>query len=249
MTGQPAGTPGDEPMKVGLAISDLMTGMYATTAILAALEHRNISGKGQFIDMSLLDCMVAINSYQAVNYFLSGQVPTRMGNAHSNMVPYQVFKCRKGDVIVAVGNDTQFRAFCRVIGLEPLGTDPLFATAGQRNRNRAALIRQLAAALSMQTMEEWVVQLEAANVPCGPIYTMQQVFENPQVRHREMKVSLPHANGVNAPGVANPIRFSETPIKYEHSAPALGEHTHRVLTEKLGLSKAQLAALEDKGVI
>lgn len=249
MTGQPEGTPGDEPMKVGIAISDLLTGMYATTAILAALEHRNVSGEGQYIDMSLLDCMVTISSYQAINYFLSGKVPTRMGNAHSNMVPYQVFKCREGDVIVAVGNDSQYRALCRVIGMEALGSDPRFATAGQRNRNRAQLIPQIAAALLERTMEEWVEQLEAANVPCGPIHTLQQVFENPQVRHREMQISLPHANGVMAPGVANPMRFSGTPIRYCRSAPALGEHTSSVLAEKLGLSQGQIAALKDKGVI
>lgn len=249
ITGQPEGTPGDEPMKVGIAISDLLTGMYATTAILAALEHRNVSGEGQYIDMSLLDCVVTINSYQAINYFLSGKVPTRMGNAHSNMVPYQVFKCREGDVIVAVGNDSQYRALCRVIGLEALGSDPQFATAGQRNRNREQLIPRIAAAMMERSMEEWVAQLEAANVPCGPIHTMQQVFQDPQVRHREMQISLPHANGVMAPGVANPMRFSGTPIRYGRAAPTLGEHTDSVLAEKLGLSQAQIAALKEKGVV
>ena len=249
MTGQPEGTPGDEPMKVGIAISDLLTGMYATTAILAALEHRNVSGDGQYIDMSLLDCVVSINSYQAINYFLSGKVPARMGNAHSNMVPYQVFKCREGDLIVAVGNDMQYRALCRVIGLEALGSDPQFATAAQRNRNRAELIPQIAIALMTQTMEEWVELLETANVPCGPIHTMQQVFEDPQVQHREMKISLPHTNGVMAPGVANPMRFSDTPIRYGRSAPTLGEHTTSVLKEKLGLSEVQIAALKDRGVV
>ena len=249
ITGQPDGTPGDEPMKVGIAISDLLTGMYATTAILAALEHRHVSGSGQHIDMALLDCVVAISSYQAINHFLSGKIPRRMGNAHSNMVPYQVFYCKEGDVIVAVGNDGQYRAFCQVIGREDLAMDERYATPGLRNRNREMLIPEIAKTMLARTMQEWVALMEAANVPCGPINNLQQVFEDPQVQHRGMRLSLPHGAGVQAPAVANPIRMSDTPIQYGHSAPLLGEHTDSVLTEKLGMTPGQIAELRAAGAI
>jgi crotonobetainyl-CoA:carnitine CoA-transferase CaiB-like acyl-CoA transferase len=249
ITGQPEGTPGDEPMKVGIAITDLMTGMYATTAILGALEHRHVSGTGQYIDMSLLDCVVTVNSYVAINYFLSGKLPRRMGNAHANMVPYQVFRCREGSLIVAVGNDSQFRSLCRVVGRDDLAADERYASAGNRNRHRETLIPELAQALALRPMAEWVALLEAANVPCGPINDMQQVFDDPQVRHRGMKLSLPHAAGVQAPGVASPLRFSQTPVAYGRAAPTLGEHTDAVLAEKLGLDTARIAALRAKGVV
>lgn len=249
MTGQPEGTPGDEPMKVGIAISDILTGMYATSAILAALEHRHISGKGQHIDMSLLDCVVTISSYQAINYFLSGNVPRRMGNSHSNMVPYQVFRCKEGDVIVAVGNDGQFRALCKLIGREDLASDERYATPGQRNRHRDTLIPAIAEAMLARSMKEWVDLMEAANVPCGPIYNMQQVFQDPQVRHRGMQLSLPHGAGVQAPAVASPIRLSQTPVQYGRSAPLLGEHTDTVLSEALGLAPERIAELRSQGAI
>lgn len=249
ITGQPEGAPGDEPMKVGIAISDLLCGMYATTAILAALEHRHVSGRGQHIDMSLLDCVVTITSYQAINYFLSDRIPRRMGNAHSNMVPYQVFRCKEGDVIVAVGNDGQFRALCELIDRPDLAADERFATPGQRNRNRDTLIPQIADAMLTRTMAEWVERMEAANVPCGPINNMQQVFEDPQVQHRCMRLSLPHGAGVQAPAVANPMRFSETPIRYGRSAPRLGEHTDDVLAHGLGLSAQRIAELRAHGAI
>lgn len=249
ITGQPEGTPGDEPMKVGIAITDLMTGMYATTAILGALEHRHVSGTGQYIDMSLLDCVVTVNSYVAINYFLSGKLPRRMGNAHANMVPYQVFRCREGSLIVAVGNDSQFRSLCRVVGRDDLAADERYASAGNRNRHRETLIPELAQALALRPIAEWVALLEAANVPCGPINDMQQVFDDPQVRHRGMKLSLPHAAGVQAPGVASPLRFSQTPVAYGRAAPTLGEHTDAVLAEKLGLDATHIAALRAKGVV
>jgi crotonobetainyl-CoA:carnitine CoA-transferase CaiB-like acyl-CoA transferase len=249
ITGVPEGEPGSAPMKSGIAISDLLTGMYATTAILAAIEHRHVSGVGQYIDMSLLDCIVTINSYQAINYFLAGKVPERMGNAHSNMVPYQVFKCREGDIIIAVGNDGQYAAFCEVIGVEHLASDPAFATGPQRNRNRAALIPLIADAMLSKSMEEWIPLLEAKNVPCGPIYNMKQVFEDPQVRHREMQLALPHSAGVQAPAVASAIRLSDTPIQYGRSAPLLGEHNTAILQDRLGLSAERIAVLQEKGVV
>jgi crotonobetainyl-CoA:carnitine CoA-transferase CaiB-like acyl-CoA transferase len=249
LTGVPDGEPGGAPMKTGLAITDLLTGMYATSAILAALEHRHISGAGQYIDMSLLDCIVAINSYQALNYFLSGKIPQRVGNAHPNMVPYQVFHCKEGDLIIAVGNDSQYAAYCKAIGREHLATDPMYSTGPQRNRNRATLIPLLAEAMLAKTMREWITLLEPKNVPCGPIYDMEEVFEDPQVRHRNMHLSLPHSAGVDAPSIANPIRLSDTPIQYQGSAPQLGEHNDAILQQRLGLSDERMAELQAKGII
>jgi crotonobetainyl-CoA:carnitine CoA-transferase CaiB-like acyl-CoA transferase len=165
------------------------------------------------------------------------------------MVPYQVFKCKEGDIIIAVGNDGQYAAFCRVIGREDLATHPDYATGPQRNRNRQALIPLIAQAMLARTMEEWVPLLEAKNVPCGPIHNMKQVFEDPQVQHRGMHRDLPHGAGVEAPTVSNPIRLSGTPIRYGRSAPLLGEHNEAVLRDRLGLSAERLAQLKDKGVV
>jgi crotonobetainyl-CoA:carnitine CoA-transferase CaiB-like acyl-CoA transferase len=172
-----------------------------------------------------------------------------MGNAHPNMVPYQVFQCKEGDIIIAVGNDSQYAAFCKVIDRPALVADPRYATVGQRNRHRESLIPLVAAAMVARTMEEWVPLLEAVNVPCGPIYNMKQVFENPQVTHREMQLSLEHSAGVHTPSVANPIRMSETPIRYGRSAPILGEHNDSILGGRLGLSPERIAELKSKGVI
>ncbi|WP_194725149.1 CaiB/BaiF CoA transferase family protein [Noviherbaspirillum malthae] len=249
ITGNADGEPGGGPIKSGVAISDLLTGMYATTAILAALEHRHVSGEGQYIDMALLDCIVAINGYQAMNHFMSGKIPQRMGNMHPNMVPYQVFRCKEGEVIVAVGNDSQYASFCEVIGRRDLAGDPRFLTVGLRNVNRDALIPQIAETMLTCTMKEWVQRMEAANVPCGPINNMQQVFEDPQVRHRQMKLSLPHSVGGDIPSLANPIRFSDTPIRYRHAAPTLGEHTDEVLSGRLGMPADQIAALKARGIV
>lgn len=250
ITGIPEGQPGGEPMKSGVAITDLITGMYATSAILAALEHRHLSGEGQYIDMSLLDCVVTINSYQAINYFMTGVIPQRMGNAHPNMVPYQVFKCADdGDIIMAIGNDAQYAAFCQVIGRVDLAEDPRFRTGPERLRHREELVALIADVMRTRTVDAWLPQLEAANVPCGPINNMEQVFSDPQVKHREMQLSLPHSAGVDAPSLANPIRFSQTPIQYTHSAPLLGEHTREVLRAHLGMSDDDLEQLQHAGAI
>jgi crotonobetainyl-CoA:carnitine CoA-transferase CaiB-like acyl-CoA transferase len=249
ITGIPEGQPGAEPMRCGVAICDLLTGMYATAAILAALEHRHVSGAGQYIDMSLLDCVVAINSYQAADYLLTGNIPQRVGNAHSYIVPYQVFRCKMGDLIIAVANDSQYAAFCKAIDRSPLAVDPRYSTGPERNRNRHTLVPLIAEAMLARTAQEWAPMLEANNVPCGPINDMKQVFDHPQVRHRQMQLSLPHSAGVDAPGVANPIRLSETPIRYDRSAPMLGEHNRSILRERLGLSEARIGELTAKGVV
>ena len=249
ITGVADGEPGAAPMKSGLAISDLVTGLYTTTAILAALEHRHVSGTGQYIDISLLDCLVAITSNQANNYFYSGKIPQRMGNTHPNLVPYQVFHCREGDLIVAVGNDAQYAAFCEVIGRPELGSDPRYQRSAERTRNRASLIPVIAEVMLGRTMTEWNSLLEAANVPCGPVYNISQVFADPQIRHRHMQVSLPHSAGVDAPGVASPIRLSGTPVRYGQAAPTLGEHSDAILAERLGLSTERIADLRARNII
>ncbi|MGB3289680.1 MAG: CaiB/BaiF CoA-transferase family protein [Burkholderiaceae bacterium] len=249
ITGLPDTEPGGGPLKTGIPVTDMVTGMYAATAILAALEHRNVSGEGQHIDIALLDCLVSVTSCAMMNYFLSGNIPPRLGNTHSNMVPYQVFHCAEGDIIVAVGNDSQYAAFCRVIERPDLSTDPRFTSAAQRSINREILIPMVAEAMLTRSMMEWTTLLKAVNVPCGPIYNLQQVFEDPQVQHRQLRVSLPHGSGVSAPGVANPIRFSASPITYTHSSPMLGEHTDAVLSTYAGLSAERIAELRCKRVV
>lgn len=249
ITGKPDSEPGGGPVKFGLAISDLTTGMYATIAILAAIEHRHISGQGQYIDMSLLDSTVSLTSYMSMNYFLSGKVPQRMGNVHTNIVPYQVFRCKEGDIILAVGNDSQFADLCKSLEMPELAADERFAKSSNRVRNRVTLIEILEPLLKRRTMVEWVEIFEKNNVPCGPIYALDQVFENVQVKHRNMKIDLPHEAGVSVPTVASPIRMSGTPVKLEKSAPVLGGYTETLLTKELGMSPQAVAALRAKGVI
>ena len=223
--------------------------MYATSAILAAIEHRHISGKGQYIDLALLDCTVALTSYMAMNYFLSGNVPKRLGNAHSNMVPYQVFKVADGDMIVAVGNDSQFISLTKVLGVPELGADERFNVPGQRVRNREILVPMIAEILLKKNMAEWVELMDAANIPCGPINNMKQVFENEQVIHRNLKRELNHSLGVQAPAVASPMNFSDTPIQHTQSSPILGEHNTEVLKGILGMDEQAIAELSQKGII
>ena len=249
LTGKPDTEPGGGPLKFGVAISDFTTGMYATIAILAAIEHRHLSGQGQYIDMSLLDCSVSLTSYMSMNYFLSGKVPQRMGNIHTNIVPYQVFRCKAGDIILAVGNDTQFRDLCHAIEMPELATDERFARSFDRVKNREVLISILTEPLQRHTMLEWVEIFEKNNVPSGPIYTLDQVFEDVQVKERDMKIHLAHDAGVDVPSVASPIRMSQTPVQLEKSAPVLGRHTVDILQKELGLTTEQIAGLRDKGII
>jgi crotonobetainyl-CoA:carnitine CoA-transferase CaiB-like acyl-CoA transferase len=249
LTGKADTEPGGGPMKYGVAITDLTTGMYATFAILAAIEHRHISGKGQYIDLSLLDCGVSLTSYMSMNYFLSGKVPQRMGNVHSNIVPYQVFRCKEGDIIMAVGNDSQFADMCRAIGMPELAQDERFKRNFDRVKNRLTLEGILDKPLKQRSMLEWVEIFEKHNVPCGPIYTLDQVFEDTQIQHRGLKTSLAHEVGVEVPSVDSPIRMSDTPVKLERSAPSLGSSNEQVLKHELGLSDEQIQGLIDKGII
>ena len=230
VTGQPDGTPGAEPMKVGVAVADLFTGLYASNAIMAALLHARATGQGQHIDIALFDVQAAMLANQASNFFVSGQAPTRMGNAHPNLAPYQPFPCTDGMVVIAVGNDGQFRALAAALGAPGLGTDPRFLTNALRIEHRAVMTAELSALTAGQTMAGLMVALEAAGVPCGPVNTVDQVFEEPQAKHRGLEVTQVRAD-LSEPvrTVASPIRMSVTPVRYDRAPPALGQDTAAVL--------------------
>ncbi len=249
ITGERDDRPGGGPQKVGIAITDVMTGMYASLAITAALAHRDRSGAGQYIDMALLDSIVAFNANQILNYWCSGTVPQRYGNAHANIVPYETFATGDGHIILAVGNDGQYAAFCRVAGRPELADDPRFRTNPDRVRNRETLLPLVHDIVRRRASADWLASLEAAGVPCGPINTIAQVFENPQVCHRGMRVDIPHPLGVSVPTVASPMRFSATPVEYRVPPPLLGQHTREILGVLLGKTDAELDALADAGVI
>lgn len=234
VTGQPDGEPGAGPQKVGVALTDIMTGLYATIAVQAALAERATSGLGQHIDLALLDVQIACLANQASNYLAGGLVPRRMGNAHPNIVPYQAFPTADGDIILAVGNDGQFTKFCAVAGHPEWATDPRFSSNAQRVANRAVLVPLLRQATVMRTSADWIAALEAAGVPCGPINRIDQVFADPQVIARGLQIDLPHPLAGSVPLVANPIRLSGSPVAYQRPPPLLGEHTAEVLAQWLG---------------
>jgi crotonobetainyl-CoA:carnitine CoA-transferase CaiB-like acyl-CoA transferase len=249
VTGQPDGTPGGEPLKVGVAVADLFTGMYATVAILAALRHAEATGVGQHLDLSLLDCQTAMLANQGANYLVSGVAPGRLGNAHPNIAPYQVFATADGHVVLAVGNDSQFRAFCEVADLLDMKSDARFTTNALRVANRVALIAQLGPAMETRTTDEWMTALEAAHVPCGPINTIDKVFADPQVVARGMQHDMARSDGTILPLVANPIKMSVTPPLPRHAPPSLGADTDSRLAELAGLNSADLSDLHAKGII
>ncbi len=249
VTGQPDGAPGAEPMKVGVAFADIFTGLYCTIGIQAALYHRERTGQGQYIDVALLDSQVGVLANQALNYLVGGKAPTRMGNAHPNIVPYQTFATRDGFIIMAVATDRQFKEYCAIIGLPDLAQDERFRLNRGRVVNRAELIPLLVEPMKTRTTAEWVAAFEAAAIPCGPINTIDQVFANEQVLARGLQIGLTREDGVQVPGVANPIVFSETPIEYDKAPPRLGDGTEKVLREALGLSGEDIAALRAKGVV
>ena len=249
ITGQPDGTPGAEPMKSGMAFADIFTGLYSVIGILGALHHRDLTGEGQHIDMALLDTQVAVLGNQALNYLVSGKVPKRLGNAHPNIVPYQTFETADGHIIIAVGNDRQFRTLCTLAGVGELGGDEKFKDNRSRVRHRDELIPLLSPAIRQKTTATWIDILEEEAVPCGPINAIDQVFADPQVKHRGMQLDLQRPDGVDAPGVANPIRYSETAIKYDRAAPALNDGTDEVLSNLLELDETEIAALRAKRVV
>ncbi|WP_200865340.1 CaiB/BaiF CoA transferase family protein [Pseudomonas viridiflava] len=249
LTGRPDGDEGGGPVKVGVALTDILTGLYSTTAILAALAHRDQSGVGQYIDMALLDVQVACLANQAMNYLTTGVAPKRLGNAHPNIVPYQDFPTADGDFILTVGNDSQFRKFAEVAGQSQWATDPRFLTNKLRVANRGELIPLIRQATVFKTTAQWVDELEAAGVPCGPVNDLAQVFADPQVLARGLALELPHALGGQVAQVASPIRLSETPVEYRRAPPLLGEHTSQVLQDLLGMSGDEVVALREAGVL
>ncbi|OON63955.1 CoA transferase [Massilia sp. KIM] len=249
VTGERDDLPGGGPQKAGVALTDLMTGMYATVAVLAALTHRDRTGEGQHIDMSLLDTQVAMLANVGSNYLNSGKPPKRWGNAHANIVPYQTFACADGHIIVATGNDGQYQKFVEAGGRPELGSDERFATNPLRVRNRDTLVPILAEMVKQKTRDDWIALLEERGVPCGPINDLADVFANPQVVAREVAIELPHPTAGKVKLVRSPIRMSATPATSDKAPPLLGQHTDEVLREMLGHSEADIAALRDKGVL
>jgi formyl-CoA transferase len=249
ITGERDDLPGGGPQKAGIAISDLMTGMYATIAVMAALTHRDRTGEGQYIDMALLDVQVAMLANMDTNYLASGEPPKRWGNAHPNIVPYQTFATSDGHIIVAVGNDGQYQKFVAVGGRPELAADERFATNPMRVRHRDILVPLLAEMVRTKTKQQWIDLLEAAGVPCGPINNLDEVFVNPQVAARKLRIDLPHPTGGTVKLVGSPMKLSATPPRYDMPPPLLGQHTEEVLRDVLGHSAAQIAALRKKGII
>ena len=248
ITGRADDEEGAGPVKVGVAVVDILTGLYATIGILAALQARERTGHGQHIDMALLDVQVAALANQASNFLATGRAPKRLGNSHPNIVPYQDFPTADGEMILAIGNDAQFRKFCALAGQEALSRDERFASNALRVQNRKLLLPLLRQITVMRTTQEWIALLEAYAVPCGPINDIADVFADPQVAARGLRLDLPHAFGT-APSVASPLRLSETPVEYRHAPPLLGEHTRQVLRERLALTDDDLDALAERKVI
>lgn len=249
ITGRKAGEPGAGPQKVGVALTDILTGLYGSVGILAALAHRERTGEGQHIDMALLDVQVACLANQSMNYLVSGTAPSALGNSHPNIVPYQDFPTADGHMIIAVGNDAQFTRLCGVLGAPTLATDERFATNRARVENREMLIPVMNELTVKSRTTDWVSLLEAVNVPCGPINAMDAVFEDPQVIARGLKIELPHATSGTVPSVANPIRMSATPVRYHSAPPELGSATMDILTSVLGLSPDRVRELTKMGVV
>ena len=249
LTGRSDDETGAGPVKVGVALTDILTGLYSAVAVLAALNQREHSGLGQHIDMALLDVQVACLGNQALNYLTTGVAPKRLGNAHPNIVPYQDFPTADGDFILTVGNDGQFRKFCEVAGHPEWADDPRFASNRARVAHRAELIPLIRQATVFRTTAEWVAALEQAGVPCGPINDLAQVFADPQVIARGLRVELPHPLAGSVPQVASPIRLSETPVEYRNAPPLLGEHSEQVLREWLGMPAREESALRERGVL
>ncbi|HVL09509.1 MAG TPA: CaiB/BaiF CoA-transferase family protein [Burkholderiaceae bacterium] len=243
ITGERDALPGGGPQKAGIAISDLMTGMYATVGVLAALAHRDRTGEGQYIDMALLDVQVAMLANMNTNYLASGQAPGRWGNAHPNIVPYQAFRTADSWIILAVGNDGQFRKFAEAAGAPELADDPRFATNPERVRHRDVLVPLVAGLVAQRSKADWIATLERAGVPCGPINTLDEVFDDPQVIARGLRIDLPHPTAEQVRLVGSPVRMSGTPAQAVRHPPLLGEHTDSVLREVLGYDEARIASL------
>jgi crotonobetainyl-CoA:carnitine CoA-transferase CaiB-like acyl-CoA transferase len=248
VTGEKDGRPGGGPQKVGVPIVDLMTGMYTAVAVLAALARRNETGRGDHVDIAMLDVQVTTLSNQAMNYLVSGKVPKRNGNAHPNIQPQDVYSCADGDVILVCGNDGQFAKLAEVLGRADWTTDERFASNAQRVRNIGELSAQLRDLFSEWERERLIAALDAAGVPCGPINTVADVFKDPQVKARGLLRQVPHPSGVDVPQVISPIRFAEASMELRAAPPLLGQHSDDILAE-LGYAAADIAALRTAGVV
>ncbi len=249
VTGVPDGEPGAGPIKVGVAVSDLMSGMYALSAILGALYEREQSGQGQAIDLALLDTQIAALANQSLNYLISGVPPRRRGTAHPNIVPYQAFATADGYLMLAVGNDRQFASFCGVAGKPELAADEHYRTNAGRVANRGALIPEIDRLCRQKTTRQWLDALAPVGVPCGPINNLAEVFDEPQVKHRKMRFDLPHPQGGQVPQVRNPVLYSRTNLEYRDPPPLLGQHTAEVLDQELGVTASEFETLRSDGVV
>jgi len=249
ITGEADTRPGGGPVKVGVAVADLFTGLYATVAILGALAHREKTGEGQHIDISLLDSQVAMLANQAMNYLVTGHAPQRLGNAHPNIVPYQVFAASDGHLIVAVGNESQYARLCEIVGRPDLVSDARFATNSSRVQHRDELTAILNGIFATRQESQWLGALERAGVPCGPINTIAEVFADAQVQARSLRLDLTHPTIGSVPSVANPIKYSATPISYNSAPPMLGADTDEVLGDQLGLAPAEIERLHKAGIV
>jgi crotonobetainyl-CoA:carnitine CoA-transferase CaiB-like acyl-CoA transferase len=250
ITGEGDDQPGGGPMRVGYSVGDITAGFYAVSAILAALRHRDVvSGEGQYIDLALFDAQVAAISHVGMMYLVSGQQPPRLGTASPITCPWQSFDCADGQIVIAVGNDTQFAAFCAVLGTPDLAQDARFQTNPLRARHREVLVPMLAEILRQRPVREWHAAFDAAGVPSGPINGFAEVFADPQIVHRQMRFDMPHSSAGTVPQVANPVRFSASPVEYVRPPPLLGEHTKEVLREVLALDEARIAQLQQDKVI
>lgn len=249
INGVPDGEPGGGPLKAGVALVDIMSGMNAAIAILGALNHRSVSGQGQFIDLALMDVMVSALTSENMKYLLLGEIPQRLGRVSRNLAPTQTFQCKDGILSLAIANDGQFAKFAKLIGKPELARDERYATNAARKRNRHELVAMLEAMFMTRTVREWVDLIASAAIPCGPVNNIKQVFDDPQVKHRGMQIELEHSVLGKIPAVANPIRYSATPIQYTYAAPMLGQHTREVLREFAQIDGEQFERLAGKGVV
>lgn len=248
VTGHRDGEPGSGPMRSGLSIVDVMTGMYATVAVLGALRHAERTGAGQHLDISLLDCVVAAGANHVTNLIVTGEVPYRYGNAHPVMVPYNVFATADSHIVVAAGNDRQWKVYCDVIGRPELGSDPRFCKGSGRLENRGELVPILEGQMRTRSTADWVERLEQAGIPCGPINDYQDVLNHPQVKHRQLQWAIARGDGTECPTVRSPLRMSETPVAYTQAPPRLGEHTGEILRDILGWPETRVNALANNPV-
>jgi crotonobetainyl-CoA:carnitine CoA-transferase CaiB-like acyl-CoA transferase len=249
VTGESEDKPGGGPQKIGVALSDILTGLYTTIGALSALAYRDKTGRGQHVDMALLDVTIAATANQAMNYLVTGKAPTMMGNAHPNIVPYEAYRAADHYIILATGNDGQYQRFCDVAGRPDLATDERFATNRKRVENRDILGPMLNEIIGAKPRTFWLEELEKVGVPCGPINNLEQVFDDAHVQARGVQREVEHPVGGAIPTVANPIRMSESPIEYYRPPPGLGQHTDDVLAEMLGLDTAAIGRLRDAGII